>query len=185
MRNFTRMYVEHYLNQNERFVLSKNKSLSNPHEAYSHLLSTVITTIKDNVAFVSDAEPKCENYTTYLTFISQMKQNMINSIVNHNKFNRTITAPKFSEYDKSSTETKYYQFAKATYAKVQEEKVAITKLNDDALLAYNLFHIVSHVTKAAFTWDEESQLVGLNSNSKFVADYYDLLEDIKSTPESE
>ena len=182
MRNFTRLYVEHYLNQNERFVLSKNKSISNPHEAYCHLLTTTITSIKDNIAFVSDAEPKCENYTAYLTFISQMKQNMINTIVSHNKFSRTFNTPKFTEYDKTATETKYYQFAKTTYAKVQEEKVAITKLNDDALLAYNLFHIVSHVTKAAFTWDEETQIVGLNENSKFVAEYLDLIADNNAEP---
>lgn len=177
MSNFTSIYVEHFLDQNEGHVRQRNRNLANPCEAYNHLLSTTISTIKSTISMVSDSNLSAKNYVEYLTIMNKEKENMINNIVEDNKYNATFITPVFNDLDKNSNESKYFQFAKSTYNKVQAGKLPMMNLNEDALLAYNLYRIVDTVTKTAFAWDKETKEISLNEESKFVSDFLETYSD--------
>lgn len=181
--NFIRTYVEHYIGQSQRRVESRNKTMKNPTQAYDHLLSTTMTSIVNRISFTADGF-KCPSLQEFLRYREAAKARIIDDIVRDNQFTSTFVDPKFEEYDKTKPESKYYQFAKSTFQKVNSGKLALTNLNDDALLAYNLYRIADRVTEISFVWLDESEIT-LNEKCKFVQDYHEYFEPKTTTDNSD
>ena len=172
--NFIRTYVEYYIGQSQRHVETRNKSLQNPKQAYDHLLSTTMISIVNRISFTSEGF-KCPSQEKFLEYREAAKARIIDDIVRDNQFSSTFVDPKFAEYDKTKNESKYYQFAKSTFDKVNSGELCLKSINDDALLAYNLYRIADRVTEISFVWENESKIV-LNEKCKFVQDYHEYFE---------
>lgn len=172
--NFIRTYVEYYIGQSQRHVEARNKALKNPRQAFDHLLSTTMTSIVNRISFTADGF-KCPSAQEFLKYREAAKARIIDDIVRDNQYTSTFVDPKFEEYDKSKPESKYYQFAKSTFEKINGEKLALRNLNDDAILAYNLYRIADRVTQMAFNWSKDGEIT-LNEKCKFVQDYHEYFE---------
>ena len=178
--NFIRTYVEYYIGQSQRHVETRNKSLQNPKQAFDHLLSTTMISIVNRISFTAEGF-KCPSKEKFLEYREAAKARIIDDIVRDNQFSSTFVDPKFEEYDKTKAESKYYQFAKSTFQKVYSGELALKSINDDALLAFNLYRIADRVTQISFVWENESE-IALNEKCKFVQDYHEYFEVKTITP---
>ncbi len=168
--SYTNKQVNLHLEICEGTVLSKNKGkVEKPSMAYDHLISTVITSIRGLIGYVSTNEPRCNGQVEFSKVVKNLRERFIDNIVQSNSYTSTFKTPKFEGYDRKLSESKYYQFAKITFKKVASGEVPLVDLNNDALLAYKLYELSNNVIYKAF--EVKNNKLIINDQNEFVIDY--------------
>ena len=168
--SYTSKQVNIHLEICEGSVIAKNKGkIEQPSMAYEHLISTVTTSIRGLIGYVSTTEPRCNGQVEFSKVVKDLRERFIVNIVQSNSYTNTFKTPKFAGYDKKLSESRYYQFAKITFKKVASGEAPLVDLNNDALLAYKLYELSNKVIYKAF--EVKNNKLVINEENEFVVDY--------------
>ena len=177
--SYTNTQVNFHLDICEGIVLSKNKGkIENPAQAYDHLISTTIMSVRGLIGYVLNNEPRCNGQVEFSKVVKDLRERFIDSIVQSNSYTSTFKIPKFEGYDRKLSESRYYQFAKITFKKVASGDVSLMDLNSEALLAYNIYELSNKVIYKAFEVKENKLVV--NEENEFVKDYKEYNSEINT-----
>lgn len=174
--NFTINLVDNQLTPNADYIASRNRTLKKPFQAYDHLVSTTVNTIRFVISYVLNTTPKCSNEVEYYQQIKKIRCMFINDIVEKNSYTKTLNIPKFDTYNSKLKESRYYQYAKETFRKVTSGETPILDLNGDAMLAFYLYELSNKVIYSAFVVNDKK--LEVNEKCPLVEDYRKYNEEI-------
>lgn len=178
MNTYVNDFLVKFFEPTKHIILKKNHSSIDSkrgEKAFDHFLCSVTNAIAYTINYTENQNFYVNKPTDYLKFAAEARKVFFNEYFSYNKHINTISKDSYKNIKTKGDESKPFAFAKDTYNKITNSVLSLKDLNDDALLAYQMYNITTRMVYNVCTIDENNHYVRVNEESDFVKNYRDYM----------